>query len=429
LRPRFLGDRDQTSLASEQGSRALEELATDGVEHEIDRAEPLVELPPAVDYLVRSERACGVERFGRRGRNDVGAAPARQLSRELADTADRSVDQHPLASLEAAVREQALPGTERGQRNGRALDMAERRRLRSERRRRDDGVLGGDTVAVEGRQREDLVAGGDRHDLVCDRRNHTRELVRRDRGQPVERPLELAARDRRRVHLDERLAEAERTSLDRLVAETVDAGRVEPDCPHCSRNCDHPNSLSSEILAGEILSATIQSLVMIGEPRDHVDEILAEWRRERPDLDVAPLGLYGRLFRVVNLSDDAFAKGLAPHGLQPGWFDLLAALRRAGAPYELNPTQLMGATLLSSSGMTKRLDRMEAAGLIERRPDLNDRRGTLVRLTRRGKSVIDRAVETHVVNEERLLSALTAAERRTLDGLLKGLLVELERGS
>jgi DNA-binding MarR family transcriptional regulator len=168
---------------------------------------------------------------------------------------------------------------------------------------------------------------------------------------------------------------------------------------------------------------------MIGEPRDHVDEILAEWRRERPDLDVAPLGLYGRLFRVVNLSDDALAKGLAPHGLQPGWFDLLAALRRAGAPYELNPTQLMGATLLSSSGMTKRLDRMEAAGLIERRPDLNDRRGTLVRLTRRGKSVIDRAVETHVVNEERLLSALTAAERRTLDGLLKGLLVELERGS
>jgi DNA-binding MarR family transcriptional regulator len=168
---------------------------------------------------------------------------------------------------------------------------------------------------------------------------------------------------------------------------------------------------------------------MGSKPHDHVDEILAQWRRERPDLDVAALGLYGRLFRVVSLSDDALAKGLAPHGLQPGWFDLLAALRRAGAPYELNPTQLMRATLLSSSGMTKRLDRMEAAGLIERRPDPNDRRGTLVRLTRRGKSVIDRAVETHVLNEERLLSALTAAERRTLDGLLKRLAVELERGS
>jgi DNA-binding MarR family transcriptional regulator len=77
--------------------------------------------------------------------------------------------------------------------------------------------------------------------------------------------------------------------------------------------------------------------------------------------------------------------------------------------------------------MTKRLDRMEAAGMIERRPDPHDRRGTLVRLTRRGKSVIDRALETHVANEERLLGALTAAERRTLDALLKSLLVDLER--
>jgi DNA-binding MarR family transcriptional regulator len=165
----------------------------------------------------------------------------------------------------------------------------------------------------------------------------------------------------------------------------------------------------------------------VSEPQDHVDEILAQWRTERPDLNVAAFGLYGRLFRLVHLSDGALAKGLAPYGLQPGWFDLLAALRRAGAPYELNPTRLMRATLLSSSGMTKRLDRMEEAGLIERRPDPHDRRGTLVRLTRRGKRVIDRAVETHVANEERLLGALSAAERRTLDGLLRDLLLQLER--
>jgi DNA-binding MarR family transcriptional regulator len=158
-----------------------------------------------------------------------------------------------------------------------------------------------------------------------------------------------------------------------------------------------------------------------------VDELLAQWRRERPDLDVAPLGVYGRLFRVVQLSDSELTKGLAQYGLQQGWFDLLAALRRAGAPYELNPTSLMRATLLSSSGMTKRLDRMEDAGLIERRPDPNDRRGTLVRLTRHGKNVIDRAVETHVGNEERLLGVLTAAERRTLDRVLKRMLIELER--
>jgi DNA-binding MarR family transcriptional regulator len=165
----------------------------------------------------------------------------------------------------------------------------------------------------------------------------------------------------------------------------------------------------------------------VSEPAGHVDEILTQWRKERPDLDVAALGLFGRLFRLAQLSDGVLAEGLAPYGLQPGWFDLLAALRRAGPPYELNPTSLMRATLLSSSGMTKRLDRMTEAGLIERRHDPSDRRGTLVRLTRRGRSVIDRAVKTHVANEKRLLSPLTASERRTLDDLLKRLLVLFER--
>jgi DNA-binding MarR family transcriptional regulator len=182
---------------------------------------------------------------------------------------------------------------------------------------------------------------------------------------------------------------------------------------------------SSKIYSGEFLPRYYR-LSIVNEAQDHVDELLAQWRRERPDLDVAPLGVYGRLFRVVQLSDDELAKGLAQYGLQQGWFDLLAALRRAGAPYELNPTSLMRATLLSSSGMTKRLDRIEEAGLIERRPDPNDRRGTLVRLTRRGKNVIDRAVETHVNNEKRLLGGLTTAERRTLDRVLKSLLINLE---
>src|SRR5438093_9655048 len=94
---------------------------------------------------------------------------------------------------------------------------------------------------------------------------------------------------------------------------------------------------------------------------DHVDEIVAQWRRERPDLDVAALELFGRIFRTANLADAALAEMLAGHRLRPGWFDLLAALRRAGPAYELNPTQLMRATLLSSGGMTKRLDRLVEA--------------------------------------------------------------------
>jgi DNA-binding MarR family transcriptional regulator len=160
---------------------------------------------------------------------------------------------------------------------------------------------------------------------------------------------------------------------------------------------------------------------------DHIDAIVAQWRRERPDLDVRPLGVLGRLFQVAQLADAELAKGLSDYELQPGWFDLLAALRRAGRPYELNPTELMRTTMLSSGGMTKRLDRMAEAGLVERRPDPKDRRGTLVGLTAKGRSVVDDAIATHLANEARLLRALSPTDRRTLDRLLKALLADLDQ--
>jgi DNA-binding MarR family transcriptional regulator len=161
---------------------------------------------------------------------------------------------------------------------------------------------------------------------------------------------------------------------------------------------------------------------------DRLDHIAAQWHRERPDLDVRPLVVLGRLFRVAQLAERELAADLADSELQPGWFDLLAALRRNGPPYELNPTELMHATLLSSGGITKRLDRLAEAGLVERRPDPNDRRGTLVRLTRRGRSVIDRLIAVHVANEERLLQSLKPSERRALDDALRSLLAGLEPG-
>jgi DNA-binding MarR family transcriptional regulator len=159
---------------------------------------------------------------------------------------------------------------------------------------------------------------------------------------------------------------------------------------------------------------------------DHVDEIVAQWQRERPDLDTAALAILGRLFRAAHLADGALARGLAGFHQPPGWLDLLAALRRAGAPFELTPTQLMRTTLLSSGGMTKRLDRLAEAGLVERLPDPDDRRGTRVRLTQKGKAAIDAAIEDHVSNENRLLHALTPAERRELDRSLRRLLAALE---
>jgi DNA-binding MarR family transcriptional regulator len=159
---------------------------------------------------------------------------------------------------------------------------------------------------------------------------------------------------------------------------------------------------------------------------DHLDEIVAAWRRERPDLDVSALELLGRLFRSAALADARLGEGLAGYGLQPGWFDLLAALRRAGKPYELNPTQLMRATMLSSGGMTKRLDRMADAGLVERRPDPSDRRGTRVRLTPRGRKLIDDTLAVHLANEEKLLASLSAREREELGLLLRKVLADLE---
>lgn len=159
---------------------------------------------------------------------------------------------------------------------------------------------------------------------------------------------------------------------------------------------------------------------------DHLDRIAEAWRRERPDVDVAALELLGRLLRSAQLADRKLSRGLAGAELQPGWFDLLAALRRAGEPFELNPTHLMQATMLSSGGMTKRLDRLEHAGLVERSRDPHDRRGTLVRLTPLGQKRIDDALPIHVSNEEDILSALNPHQRNTLDALLRKLLSNLE---
>jgi DNA-binding MarR family transcriptional regulator len=187
-----------------------------------------------------------------------------------------------------------------------------------------------------------------------------------------------------------------------------------------------PSFLARKNLAGKNLPEKYPSSVT-SLPPDHIDGILQQWQRERPDLDSSPIGLFGRLFRAADLADAALAEGLAAYELQSGWFDLLAALRRAGAPYALNPTHLMRATMLSSGGMTKRIDRLMDAGLVERAPDPADRRGVLVRLTRRGKRTIDGALGAHLANEERLLRSLTPTDRTALERLLRTLLAELEQ--
>ena len=155
---------------------------------------------------------------------------------------------------------------------------------------------------------------------------------------------------------------------------------------------------------------------------DNVQRVVDQWRRERPDLDVAPMAVLSRLWRFARLADAEIDEGFAAHGLQPGWFDVLATLRRAGEPYELTPTQLCESAMLSSGGMTKRLDRIAEAGLVQRHPDPDDRRGIRVRLTEEGRELVDRAVEGHVEREHRLLGPLSARDRDTLNALLMKLL-------
>ena len=159
--------------------------------------------------------------------------------------------------------------------------------------------------------------------------------------------------------------------------------------------------------------------------RDYVDQILEQWSRERPDLDASPMGTIARIWRLARLSEAATEEIFAEHGLSRGGFDVLAALRRAGAPYELSPTELYSSLLISSGAMTNRIDRLEEMGLVERIPDADDRRGIKVVLTARGRTVIDDAVRDHLENERRMLDVLSASERRVLPKLLRELLVHL----
>jgi DNA-binding MarR family transcriptional regulator len=159
---------------------------------------------------------------------------------------------------------------------------------------------------------------------------------------------------------------------------------------------------------------------------DAVDAIVAEWRRERPDLDPAAKHLTGRLIRLASLFQASYAQAFAPLGLNEGDYGVLAALRRAGAPYQLTPSDLARHQMMTSGGMTAAIDRLERKGLVARRPNPNDRRGSLVRLTDEGRKVVDRAMELQAEAESRLVQALDASERNTLEQLLRKLLLSVD---
>jgi DNA-binding MarR family transcriptional regulator len=153
--------------------------------------------------------------------------------------------------------------------------------------------------------------------------------------------------------------------------------------------------------------------------RDEVDRLVEAWQRERPDLDTSPLAVLSRVSRLARHLDRARRQAFTEHDLETWEFDVLAALRRAGAPYELSPGTLLTQTLVASGTMTNRIDRLAGRGLVLRRPDPADRRGVLVTLTDDGRTRVDEALADLLGQEEAILAGLSSADRVQLADLLR----------
>lgn len=161
-------------------------------------------------------------------------------------------------------------------------------------------------------------------------------------------------------------------------------------------------------------------------PADEVDRIVEAWQRERPDLDVAPLAVLSRVLRLARHLDLARGSAFAEHDLEGWGFEVLSALRREGAPYQLSPGQLVAQTLVTSGTMTNRVDRLVARGLVSRSPDPGDRRGVKVTLTTAGRAVVDSAMADLLDRERILLNRLPPDEQNHLAELLRRLLSPFE---
>jgi DNA-binding MarR family transcriptional regulator len=163
------------------------------------------------------------------------------------------------------------------------------------------------------------------------------------------------------------------------------------------------------------------------EPRDEVDRLVEAWRRERPDLDVAPMQVLSRVTRLSRHLDRARRQVFAEHNLELSEFDVLTALRRSGPPYLLSPGQLIRETLVTSGTMTNRVDRLTTKGFVTRQPDPDDRRGVLVRLTGSGRRAVDAAMDGLLARERDLLGGLADAERRRLAALLRAVVAPFDQ--
>lgn len=161
---------------------------------------------------------------------------------------------------------------------------------------------------------------------------------------------------------------------------------------------------------------------------DAVDAILAQWNRERPDLDCSAMGTIGRIKRCAALLQVRHEEVFAQYGMSSWEFDVLATLTRSGTPYRMAPTALFSSLMITSGTMTHRLKGLEMRALIKRVANEDDGRSILVQLTAEGLDLIERAVTAHVANQRRILAATSAADRAAIDAALSRLLSVLEPG-
>lgn len=167
-------------------------------------------------------------------------------------------------------------------------------------------------------------------------------------------------------------------------------------------------------------SQQVSENVPMAEP-DAVDRIIEQWHREIPELELESMATFGRIHRISAKLIDRLTRVRAEHGIGRGEFDVMASIRRSGEPFVLSPKQIGAALMLSSGGLTGRLDKLERAGYIERLPDPEDRRGIKVKMTDEGKAAIEASVRAGLETQEELLSALDPDERREFAALLRKL--------
>lgn len=203
----------------------------------------------------------------------------------------------------------------------------------------------------------------------------------------------------------------------------------------CGRGADHSHHARFALYKATFRKAYLDEQIKADDSssmkviEDHIDRVIAEWKRERPDYDLAPVEIIGRAGRIMEYVDQGLEAKFQEFGISRATFDVLAALRRAGKPYRMPQRDLMRRLMRTSGSMSLRIDALEREGFVSRMPDKEDRRLVFVTLAPKGMALIEKVIPDHLANETALLAGLSKAERDQLKSLLRKWLIALEENA